>query len=256
MEWEKYKKDEYGKSYVENIKGDKYVSQKERNAEGLAGCLVGLIFGAISFSYYTLKDQIFPFIKKALIEMYTFTRKHPKIALPIIAFFIIDAFFFEGKAVGYAESKAYQLYRICFVHTEDEMKTEKYYEDGGVNDTPVAETNSEEASIELQITMCEYCPGFPAEDGSSMCSDCISEGEEIYDYYEVYNTYLDEEEYLNLRSEATSKSINITRMTDGTKLVLLSKGNGSKGKWMKVRILESGEVGYAHSKWIRKINEE
>jgi uncharacterized protein YgiM (DUF1202 family) len=76
------------------------------------------------------------------------------------------------------------------------------------------------------------------------------------DYYEVYNTYLDKEDYLNLRSEATSKSTNITRMTDGTKLILLSKGNGSNGKWMKVRVLESGEVGYAHTKWIRKINEE
>ena len=80
--------------------------------------------------------------------------------------------------------------------------------------------------------------------------------QEIYDYYEVYNTYLDEEDYLNLRSEPTSKSINITRMRDGTKLILLSKGNGSNGKWMKVRILESGKVGYAHTKWIRKINEE
>jgi hypothetical protein len=81
--------------------------------------------------------------------------------------------------------------------------------------------------------------------------------EEIFDdYYEVYNTYLDKEDYLNLRSEATSKSTNITRMTDGTKLILLSKGNGSNGKWMKVRVLESGEVGYAHTKWIRKINEE
>jgi hypothetical protein len=79
---------------------------------------------------------------------------------------------------------------------------------------------------------------------------------DMYEYYEVYNTYLDEEDYLNLRSEATSNSINITRMTDGTKLILLSKGNGSNGKWMKVRVLESGEVGYAHSKWIRKINEE
>ena len=84
----------------------------------------------------------------------------------------------------------------------------------------------------------------------------ISDEEEIYDYYEVYNTYLDKEDYLNLRSEATSKSTNITRMTDGTKLILLSKGNGSNGKWMKVRVLESGEVGYAHTKWIRKINEE
>ena len=83
----------------------------------------------------------------------------------------------------------------------------------------------------------------------------IYDEEEIYDYYEVYNTYLDEEDYLNLRSEATSNSINITRMTDGTKLILLSKGNGSNGKWMKVRVLESDEVGYAHSKWIRKINE-
>ncbi len=79
---------------------------------------------------------------------------------------------------------------------------------------------------------------------------------DIYDYYEVYNTYLDEEDYLNLRSEATSNSINITRLTDGTKLILLSKGNGSNGKWMKVRVVESDEVGYAHSKWIRKINEE
>ena len=85
----------------------------------------------------------------------------------------------------------------------------------------------------------------------------ISDDElEIDDYYEVYNTYLDEEDYLNLRSEPTSKSINITRMSDGTKLLLLSKGNGSNGKWMKVRVLESGKVGYAHTKWIRKINEE
>ena len=77
--------------------------------------------------------------------------------------------------------------------------------------------------------------------------------EEIFDdYYEVYNTYLEEEDYLNLRSEPTSKSINITRMSDGTKLILLSKGNGSNGKWMKVRVLESGKVGYAHTKWIRK----
>ena len=84
----------------------------------------------------------------------------------------------------------------------------------------------------------------------------ISDEEEIYDYYEVYNTYLDEEDYLNLRSEPTNKSTNITRMTDGTKLILLSKDNGSNGKWMKVRVLESGEVGYAHTNWIRKINEE
>jgi len=79
---------------------------------------------------------------------------------------------------------------------------------------------------------------------------------DMYDYYEVYNTYMDQEPYLNLRSEPTSKSINITRMSDGTKLILLSEGNGSNGKWMKVRVLESGKVGYAHTKWIRKINEE
>ena len=83
---------------------------------------------------------------------------------------------------------------------------------------------------------------------------------DMYDYYEVYNTYMDQEApYLNLRSEPTSKSINITRMSDGTKLILLSEGNGSNGsngKWMKVRVLESGKVGYAHTKWIRKINEE
>jgi len=178
MEWEKYRKDEYGKPYVKNLKGDKWISQKERNAEGVAGCLVGLIFGAISFSYYTLKDQILPFIKKALIEMYTFTRKHPKIALPIIAFFIIDAFVFDGKAVGYAESKVHQLYRMCFVHTEEEIKAEEYYENG--RDTPAVEDDVKEApAIELQITMCEYCPDIPAEDGSSMCSGCISEEEEM-----------------------------------------------------------------------------
>ena len=80
---------------------------------------------------------------------------------------------------------------------------------------------------------------------------------DMYDYYEVYNTYMDQEApYLNLRSEPTSKSINITRMSDGTKLILLSEGNVSNDKWIKVRVLESGKVGYAHTKWIRKINEE
>ena len=80
---------------------------------------------------------------------------------------------------------------------------------------------------------------------------------DMYDYYEVYNTYMDQEApYLNLRSEPNNKSTNITRMTDGTKLILLSKVNSSNGKWMKVRVLESGKVGYAHTKWIRKINEE
>jgi hypothetical protein len=96
----------------------------------------------------------------------------------------------------------------------------------------------------------------PEEENTDLLYPQTSDEDEIHDYYEVYNTYLDEEDYLNLRSEPTSKSTNITRMTDGTKLILLSKGNGSNGKWMKVRVLESGKVGYAHSKWIRKINEE
>ena len=61
--------------------------------------------------------------------------------------------------------------------------------------------------------------------------------------------------YLILRSEPQSKSQKIAEMSDGTKLVELSKGYGNNGKWIKVRVVESGKVGYAHSKWIREIYE-
>ena len=75
-------------------------------------------------------------------------------------------------------------------------------------------------------------------------------------YHEVYNTYTDQiAPYLILRSEPQSKSQKIVEMSDGTKLVVLSKGYGNNGKWMKVRVVESGKVGYAHSKWIREIYE-
>jgi SH3-like domain-containing protein len=75
-------------------------------------------------------------------------------------------------------------------------------------------------------------------------------------YYEVYNTYTDQEDpYLNLRSEPHPKSKIIAKLSDGTELIELTRDYGSKGKWMKVRVQESGAVGYVHSKWIRKIYE-
>jgi len=84
----------------------------------------------------------------------------------------------------------------------------------------------------------------------------ISDEADTYDYYEVYNTYKDQKSpYLNLRSEPNNNSTNIARMYDGTRMVLLSKGNGNNRKWMEVRVLNTGEVGYAHSKWIRTIDE-
>jgi uncharacterized protein YgiM (DUF1202 family) len=89
---------------------------------------------------------------------------------------------------------------------------------------------------------------------SRIVKEQISQKSKVY--HEVYNTYMDQEApYLILRSEPQSKSQKIAEMSDGTKLVELSKGYGNNGKWIKVRVVESGKVGYAHSKWIREIYE-
>lgn len=73
-------------------------------------------------------------------------------------------------------------------------------------------------------------------------------------YFEVYNTYQDQNEpYLILRSDPYSKSTKLDEMRDGTKLELLSKNHGNSKKWFKVKMIESGLIGYAHSKWLRPV---
>ena len=155
----------------------------------------------------------------------------------------------DGKEILFKKGKAFEIIN----------KLGSYYEvivDDSNNEAiiPKSKLDLVNKEVWLRIKLNNQKKGYVYQ--RFLSSEISNNEQETYDYYEVYNTYLDEEDYLNLRSEPTSKSINITRMSDGTKLILLSKGNGSNGKWMKVRVLDSGKVGYAHRKWIRKINEE
>jgi len=141
----------------------KELNEKEHNQKVGSGCLVASIFGIISLCYYTLK--------KMFKEMYTFSVKHPIIALPIIAFFLIDGLLLNSRILNFGSEKLTQIVNVIFDSEEEK--------DTNMKESSITEEIKITTTKENQIIMCEYCPDFPAEDGSSMCSACISEEDEM-----------------------------------------------------------------------------
>ena len=59
---------------------------------------------------------------------------------------------------------------------------------------------------EKKVKMCEYCPNIPTEDGSSMCSDCISEEDEMDGMGPDINDLGGDEEEVDLDNDAKTYS--------------------------------------------------
>ena len=70
--------------------------------------------------------------------------------------------------------------------------------------------------------------------------------------HEVFNTHTDKEPWLNLRTSPGTEGKVIGKLSDGSELQILA----DNGSWRNVKVVsgfEAGRTGWAHSKWIRKL---
>lgn len=72
--------------------------------------------------------------------------------------------------------------------------------------------------------------------------------------YEVFDTYKDiKDPFLNLRSKPNKNSNILSKLKDGTRIMVFSGVYGEKGKWVKISVRETNITGFVHRRYIRKI---
>jgi|APIni6443716594_1056825.scaffolds.fasta_scaffold16477_2 hypothetical protein len=75
--------------------------------------------------------------------------------------------------------------------------------------------------------------------------------------YEVYDTYRDRNDpFLNIRNGIGSEFEIVFKLSDGEKINILESGLGQDGKWVKIHSQSKNQIGYANSRYIRKIDEQ
>ena len=71
--------------------------------------------------------------------------------------------------------------------------------------------------------------------------------------YEVYNTHKDKKDpFLNVRNQPETKSSLVSKLVDGTLVIVLEMNLGKDRMWYKIQVANTGKIGYANSRFLRK----
>ena len=76
-----------------------------------------------------------------------------------------------------------------------------------------------------------------------------------YQLFEVFDTYKDiNDPFLNLRTHPDRTAEIVAKMSGGTQVIVLEKKLGTGEKWWKIRIKGDIQEGYAHSRYLKKVD--